>query len=285
MTEKTSTTLIVGGTGTVGSALATALTATGQRVRVGSRHPDAAVVPDGAVAVRLDLQDEGTFPGALDGVDQVFVLAPTGHADQFTLLQPFLHAVHKTPRKVVTMTAKGVEFDEHNPMRRVELLVASSGAPFVHLRPGWFMQNFQSYWHPMIMGDGVITLPAGDSKTAFIDARDIADVAAVALSGDSLDGQALGLTGPEALTHDEAAAVLAGVANRPITYKHIDDASFKTILLGAGLPADYADTMIFLYGTVRQGFAADVDDSVARVLGKARTLKDYARDFAAAFRR
>jgi len=60
------------------------------------------------------------------------------------------------------------------------------------------MQNFLTYWRGMIEHDGTTRLPADDAATSFIDARGYT------------------LTGPGALTHHDAAALLSNVWNRPI---------------------------------------------------------------------
>lgn len=78
------------------------------------------------------------------------------------------------------------------------------------------MQNFLTYWRGMIEHDGTTRLSADDAATSFIDARDIAAVAAVALTDDGHDGRGYTLTGPGALTHHDAAALLSNVWNRPI---------------------------------------------------------------------
>ncbi len=279
--------LVIGGTGTVGRTLVDELAQRGAQVSVATRDPKKVKARDGKEVVSgvgLDLGDAGTFAGALAGVDRVFVLAPAGHAQQDALLAPFLAAALGRVQKVVTMTAAGVEHDDALPLRKVELQVAQSGVTTVHLRPSWFSQNFNSYWYGGIVNAGVVALPAADSRTAFVDARDIAAVAAVALTTSSLDGQALTLTGPEALTYTDAAAALSDAGGRAIRYVAVDDDSFRAGAVAAGLPADYADVLVRLFAVVRAGHAAHVDDAVARVLGRARSLRDYARDHAALFR-
>ena len=276
--------LIVGGTGTVGDALARALVGDGVAVRVASRHVDGKA--DGLRStVRLDLSDAATFDAALDGVSRVFVLAPPGHVDALGLLRPFLERALRRAQKIVVMTANGVQFDDAIPLRRVERFVEQSGVPYTVLRPGWFSQNFATYWLPSILQGGVIAVPAGDSKTAFVDARDIADVAARVLVDGRFDGRALTLTGPEALGYADAAAVLSESAGRAIGYVSIDDDAFRAGLRAGGLPADYAEVLVSMFATVRQGAASAVCDDVVAVVGRARTLRDYARDHAAVWRR
>ena len=83
----------------------------------------------------------------------------------------------------------------------------------------------------------------------------------------------------------DAAAILSRVAGRPIRYQNLDEQVFKAGLIGAGLPEDYASFMLVLFSTVRAGHAAAVSKTVPTLLGRARTLEDYAADHAALWRR
>ena len=67
----------------------------------------------------------------------------------------------------------------------------------------------------------MIAAPAGDGRTSFVSRDDLADVAAAVLlrQDTDLDGQALEVTGPEALTMAEAAEVLTEITGRPVTYR------------------------------------------------------------------
>ena len=149
----------------------------------------------------------------------------------------------------------------------------------MHIRPTWFSQNFQTFWLPGILAADVIAVPAADARTAFIDTRDIGEVAAAVLANPSRTGQALTLTGPEALTYTEAADVLTRVSGRTIAYTAIDDASFEQGLVSFGVPADYAQLMVMLFQAVRAGGAATVTQTVEQVLGRApRSLQQYATE-------
>jgi len=277
------TILVVGATGTVGTSVAETLAKRGHRVRAATRDPSKV---KGAEGVRFDFGDASTFHPALEGAEAVFLLSPVGHANSHGLVAPFLGEATRSGARIVTMTAAGVEYDDSIPLRKIELDVERSGAPHVFLRPSWFNQNFETYWYSTIQSDGVIALPAADSKTTFIDARDIGEAAAVALTSPAHLGKAYTLTGPEALTYAEAAAILSEVAGRTIRYESIDDARFGKALAAAGLPPDYAGLLTALFGFVRQGAASQVDPSLAAILGRApRSLKDYARDHAQKFRR
>jgi len=279
------TILITTGTGQVGGVALDVLAARGIPARAGARAPSK-VRARGVPTVRFDFTDPATFGPALEGVGAALVLAPPGHLRADTLLGPFVAEAARRRVRIVTMTASGVEHSDAIPLRQVELAVERSGTAYVHLRPTWFSQNFNTFWLGPILSDNVIALPAGDARTAFIDARDIGEAAANVLADPAHDGRVYTLTGPEALTYTEAAAALADVSGRPIRYVAIDDATFVKGAVAAGLPEDYAQMMAQLFGAVRAGAAAPVHEALGQLLARPpRTLADYARDHASAFRR
>ncbi|XXX79082.1 SDR family oxidoreductase [Sorangium sp. So ce134] len=272
--------LVLASTGTVGKLLIEQLTEAGEQVRAGSRDPGKVAATRGVEPVRFDFRDPSTFAGALEGVDRVFLLSPSGELSHYDLLIPFVKAaLSGGQRKLVLMTASGVEYDDKVPLRQVELFIERSGSPYVILRPTWFSDNFHTFWRGPIVQAGVLPIPAAESRTAFIDARDIAASAVAALRSDRFDKQAFTLTGPEALTYTEAAAILSKVSGRPIQYVSADDASFIQGATRAGLSEAYAQYLAALFGFVRQGAASQVSPGVTTLTGRPpRTLSQYAQD-------
>lgn len=267
--------LVLGSTGRVGYALVEALTSLGVRVRAASRSGKEVA---GAEGVRFDYLDAQSISSALDGVDAVFAMAPTGTLDSVGLLSPLIAATTARRVKVVLMTAIGVEADERIPYRQVELSLERSGSPFVLLRPNWFADNFHSYWHAGVQ-QGVIRVPAADGKSSFIDTRDIAASAAAALVDSRFDGGAFTLTGPEALGYDDAAAILSRVIGRTIRYESIDDDTFVRQLASVGVPEVFARFLASIFHPVRQGWTAAPTDAVRTLTGRApRSVERYALD-------
>jgi uncharacterized protein YbjT (DUF2867 family) len=270
--------LVFAAHGNVGQPLVQALLAKGEQVKAASRTGKAV---GGAQGVALDMDDPSTFATAFAGVDRLFLLAPTGSLDITARLLPVIEAAAARKVKVVLMTALGVDADDAIPYRQMELALERSGTPFVILRPNWFADNFHTFWKAGI-DHGVIALPAAEGKTSFIDARDIAESAAAALTTDRFDGKAFNLTGPEALGYGDAAAILSSVTGKPIAYTPVSDDAFVGILTGAGVPEPYARFLATLFHPVREGWTARLTGDVETLTGHApRALATYARDNAA----
>lgn len=273
--------LVSGANGTVGALLVDALAARGEEVQAGSRS---GVGRAGVPAVRLDYADPATFAPAFEGVDRLYLLMPADNLAVEDSLLPVVAyaAAHRV--KVVMQSVMGVEDGPPNPYRNVELALQASASPWVILRPNWFADNFHGLWAPAV-ARGVIALPAGDGASSFIDARDIADCAAAALTSARFDHQAFTLTGPQALGYAEAAELLSAVAQRRIVYTPTSDDDFVAGLRRHGLPEAHGRMLAGLFAAVQAGHTAAVTDAVDQLTGRpARTLTQYAADHAAAFR-
>ena len=269
--------LVVGGSGTVGSELVKILAAEGHQVRVATSKP---TTEAGKVHVNL-LTGEG-IDAAFENVDRAFFLSPGTYVDQYALLAPLVRKAKEAKlKKVVLMTALGVEHAEGTPFRRVELDLIASGVPYNILRPSWFQQNFLNFWGYGIKNFNTISLPVGDGKTGFIDSRDISAVAAKLLTSDTFNNQEFTLTGPEALTHDEIAKIIADATGKPVVFKENTPDELRPVLVGAGIPADYVEVLITILGFIKAGYTNVVTDSVEKVTGKKpRDFKSYAKEAA-----
>ncbi|MBL8306211.1 MAG: SDR family oxidoreductase [Rubrivivax sp.] len=272
--------LVVGASGTVGSELSRLLAAAGHAVvKTTSRKPTS---PD---QVQVDLVTGAGLKAAFEGVDRAFFLAPPGHANQEALLAPLIdEAKARGLRKVVLMTAMGADADEAAPMRKAERRLEATGLPFNIIRPNWFMQNFNTFWIHGIQTAGQIFLPVGQAKGSFIDARDIAAVAAKLLTGDGLANRAFDLTGPRALDHAEVAAILTQATGKAIGFTDITPEAMLQGLLGAGLPKDYAEFLVLILGYFKAGYAERTTDAVQQITGQApRSIEQYAQDYRSAW--
>lgn len=268
--------LVVGASGTVGSGLSRLLAARGEKVvKTTSRKPVA------ADQVQLDLVNPVGLQTAFEGVDRAFFLAPPGYANQEALLAPLIEEARRRGlEKVVLMTAMGANADENAPMRKAERRLETSGIAYNIIRPNWFMQNFNTFWLQGIRSAGQIFLPVGAAKGSFIDARDIAAVAAGLLTSDAYTNLDFDLTGARALDHTEVAAILTQATGKSIGFTDISPEAMLQGLLGAGLPRDYAEFLVLILGYFKAGYAERTTDAVQRITGQApRSIEQYAKDY------
>lgn len=271
---KKDTVLVVGASGTVGSEVVRLLKAEGLNVRTTTSKQ-----PQDASAVHVNLVTGEGIRNAFEGVDKAFFLSPPGYTNQYAILSPLIQeSKRRGLKKVVLMTAVGVNASDELPFRRAEIELEKSGLRYNIIRPNWFMQNFNTFWQHDIRTNGQIQLPAGHGKSAFIDAKDISAVAAKLLTTDRFDNKAFDLSGPESLSYEQAAQELSKATGRQIVYKDIEPAQLKKTLVTAGLPSDYADLLVLLFSFVREGYHAAASGSVKEILGREpRSLREYAQ--------
>lgn len=272
--------LIVGASGTVGSELSRVLSAQGETVLKATSR-----APAGADQVQLDLLNPAGLQAAFSGVDRAFFLVPPGHVNQDVLLAPLIdEAKARGLKKVVLMSAMGANADENAPLRKAERRLEASGLAWNVIRPNWFMQNFNTFWLHGIQTAGQIFLPVGAAKGSFIDARDIAAVAARLLTSDTFANRDFDLTGPRALDHTEVAAILTQATGKAIGYTEITPDAMRQGLLGAGLPPAYAEFLLVILGYFKAGYAERTTDAVLQISGRApRTIEQYAKDYRASW--
>jgi uncharacterized protein YbjT (DUF2867 family) len=268
-------TLIIGASGTVGSELVKILRGEGHEVITATSK-----APRDKASVRLNLATGEGIHEAFAGMDKAFLLSPPGFADHYQILSPLIQeAKRRGLKKVVLMTALGANADESSPFRRAEKELEASGLAYNIVRPNWFMQNFHTFWVHGIKAEGKIQLPAGTAKTSFIHSRDISAVVAKLLTSDRYDNQALELTGPEALTHAEAAKEISAATGQAVSYEDIAPAELKRGLVAAGLPVDYVDFLVLIFGFLKAGYNERRTNTVQEILGRAPlSFQQYAEE-------
>lgn len=257
--------LVTGGSGTTGSLLAALLRADGVSVTTTTRGEAG---PD---AVRFDWGDPASFPGALQGVAAVYVVAPTDRADQLPVMRPFLElTVERVTGPIVLLSA--MSLPPGGPMMGAAHAWLRDHAPrWAALRPSWFMQNFVGQHLRAILAEGSLYSATGGGRVPFIDAADIAAVAAVALRSPERASGELVLTGPAALTYDEVAAMIGRVARRPVRHRALTVAALAERYRTAGPPDDYAHLLAAMDGDIADSGGHAPTDTVSRATGRPPT--------------
>ncbi len=277
--------LVIGGTGTVGRHLVKDLAQRGVNVRVGTRSPSSAAnLPPGVTPVHFEFDRPETFVPALAGVRGVFLMASAGEQRPLEVGLRVLAAMREVGvQRVVNMTGLGIERNEAQPLRQLELAVERSGLRWTHLRPNFFLQNFcTGALRGQIVERGELAVAAGDARISFVDARDIAAVAAEALVSNSLADRALAVTGAVAVTYAEIAQALTEATGRRVAYRPLDEEEARRELAAAGLAAERVEARLGFLRLARSGAFASISPDVEAVLGRApRSVRQFATDCAA----
>ncbi|MEY9857981.1 uncharacterized protein YbjT (DUF2867 family) [Catenulispora sp. GAS73] len=275
------TVLVIGATGKSGRPVVEALAARGVKVAAASRNPEGEGVGSTVIPVRFDWADRATWAPALQGAEALFIVGPYAQPDGDTLVADLLGEAHDT-RRVVLLSVIGAELlPTEAMMAHWERAVRASGKEWTILHPNWFFQNFGTGFAPALRDRGVLQLPAGDGAVSFVDTRDIAEVAAVALTEDGHAGQILTITGPESLTHQQALDILGEAAGRTLTYRAVPPRQAEESSRAAGASERTIVAQRGLFQVIRDGGNAPVTDVVQRLTGHApRSLARYAAEHA-----
>lgn len=278
----TATVLVTGASGNVGAAVVEQLHARGMRVRAAGPAPARpAERAPGLEAVQLDLTDRATFGPALVGVRRVFLIRPPAIARVGATINAFVDAAAAAGvEHVVFSSVAGADRNRVVPHHRIETHLARSGMGWTVLRPGFFAQNLATAYGTDIRDHDRIHVPAGDGRVAFIDTRDLGELAAIVLADPRPHvGRGYLLTGPRAVTFEEVAALLTEALGRRIRYEPATALGYLRHLRTLDLPLPQRLVQTVLHLGLRRGDAEVVDPTLERLLRRpARDLHDYITD-------
>lgn len=272
--------LITGASGNVGKYVAKALIALNEPVKLAGTDTTKlkSMFGDAAEATKFDFTDASTFDAALEDVDRVFLMRPP-HLGKPEDLYPFIDKMHEKNIKLVSfLSLMGVEKNTIPPHHKIEKYIEQSKLPYAHIRPGFFMQNLSGIHAEEIKTMDEILVPAGKSKTSFIDAADIGDAIAMLLHHPEKNANtAHTITGPEALDYFEIAKILSEETGRSIKYKNPGFLRYRNHMIkNRKLDKDYVNVTMALYLMTRLGTAEAVTESFEEITGKkSRTFRSF----------
>jgi uncharacterized protein YbjT (DUF2867 family) len=287
MTQPASPVLVTGATGHTGRAVAEALSRRGTSVRAMVRaETDRDRLPAGVQPVVADFDDPASIAAALHGARRAYLVTPSSERAEAQQRRFADLAVQAGVGHLVVLSQLGA--DEQSPVRflryhaAVERHIRDLGIAYTFLRPNLFFQGLPAF-AATIAADGRFYAPIGDATISAVDVRDIAAVAAAALTEAGHDGATYNLTGPAPITHAEIAAALTSALGRDTTFIDVPPDVFAESLQGI-LPPWQIQGLLEDYAHYRRGEAASVSPAVAEITGRpAIDVKQFARDYAPAF--
>jgi uncharacterized protein YbjT (DUF2867 family) len=281
--------LITGATGNNGRELVRQLAAAGQRVRALVRNTaKAADLKSTNVELAIgDFDQPATLDAALRGVEKAFLLTPV--AEHFVEWQSaFIEAAQRAEVKhLVKFSGMGADSNVKAELLRLhnetDNLLRKSAVPFTILQPNSFHQNILSSAET-IKTQGAFYWPLKNAAQSTVDIRDVNAIAARVFTSPGHEGNTYVITGPEALTFQQAAEKLSAVLGRDIQYVDVPLSAAEDGMRKSGMPEWNVHALGELLSYFASGAAATVTDSVPRLLGRpAISFEQFVQDHRAAF--
>jgi uncharacterized protein YbjT (DUF2867 family) len=279
MANGTSTILAVGAAGNFAGLVIPALAKRGAKVRglVQKAAQADRVLKQGASEVAVgDLRDRASLDVALKDVSSVFYIAPAFLPDEAAIGIGMVEAAKQAGvrRFVFSSVIHPVlsRLPNHAMKTPVEEAVLDSQLEYTFLHPTVLFQNYAEAWN-RIVETGVLAEPwSNDTSFSRVDYRDVAEVAAIALTEERLLYGTFELCADGWLNRRDVASLIGEVLGRPITPQKVDPAS---------LPAAAQAMRPMFQHYDRIGLRGNAL-TLAAILGRApRTLRAYFEELAA----
>ncbi len=264
------------------------------RVIAGTRHPDKVsdLAARGAEVRTLDFDKPETLSMAFAGVDRLLIVSTDGvgrpggrHAQHSAAIEA---AAKAGVRHVVYTSALAPRPSEVNAIANdhfwTEQALAASPMGRTVLRNGKYAEAI--LWGlPQAFKSGQMFTATGNAGRTYVTREECAQAAAAALASGFDGRRILEVTGPEPVTQDQIAAWVSELSGRTIAHVAIPADALRQTLLGAGLPAPYAEGLVGFDVDTAEGFHAITTPVVKDLTGREPTsVSDFLAANVAALR-
>ncbi|KAA1243408.1 SDR family oxidoreductase [Aquimarina sp. RZ0] len=258
--------LVIGGTGKTGRRIVEQLKNKGIEPRIGSRN----------ASPSFDWDNKDTWVKTLSGIEKMYVtyypdLAVPGAKE--AILSLTILAKELGVKKMVLLSGKG-----ETEAEACEKIVMDSGMNYTIVRASWFNQNWSEsfFLEPILSGE--VALPMSDVLIPFVDANDIAEVAATVLLDDSYNGEIIEVTGPELITFKDIINIISKTSGRSLNFYDITLEQYVDGMKKMQMPNEAIWLIEYLFSHVLTNPKnQQVVNDIEHVLGrKAKTFLEYA---------
>jgi uncharacterized protein YbjT (DUF2867 family) len=213
--------VVVGGTGTVGSLTVQELVKRGAEVRVMTRSANRIVsLPQGVEGITGSMLKPESLPAVFAGADKLFLITPLDRDETAQGIDAVDAAVAAGIRYIVYLSVyhadKVLTIPHFVSKLPIEGVIRASGVEYTILRPNNFYQNDLAVLDAIRAG--VYPTPTGSVGMHRVDARDIAEAGAIALTQPGHSGKTYSIVGPRAWTGAEISRVLTHHLGKPVVY-------------------------------------------------------------------
>ncbi|MEA1672808.1 SDR family oxidoreductase [Nitrospirillum sp. BR 11163] len=278
--------LVTGAGGQLGRSVVDNLLASGAgHIIATTRDPSklADLAAKGVEVRRADFDDAASLPTAFAGAGRVLIISTDALDRPGRRLEQHLSAV-------AAAKAAGVKHLVYTSMPKpepgsavifapdhfgTETAIKESGLGYTILRNSWYQENLMMSL-PSVLGSGLWFTSAGAGKVAHVAREDAARVAAAALASGSDESLTLDVTGPEALTTEQIAALVSDVVGKPIQVMQVTDEQLAGGMKQAGVPDFLVPLLVSFDANTRNGGLTPPTDTVERLTGlRPRPLRAF----------
>src|ERR1700674_314823 len=276
-------TLVIGGTGHVGSEVVKELKKRHADIRVLVRQSGVKSLP-GVEVVVGDLLDPVSIEKALQGVKKLYLLNAVTPDELTQGLIAYDLAKKLKLSHVVYHSVFRVEHFKDVPhfasKFAIESAIREFDLPFTIIRPNYFIQNDATLKDALTKTE-IYPMPLGQVGISAVDIRDIAEAAAIALTSDGHFGKTYNLNGPEVLSGPKIASIWSGLLGKEIRYAGDDMDAFEEQMRKKGPSWSAFDIRMMFEGYLERGFIAEDGEleTLTKLLGHIpRRYEDFAKE-------
>ena len=254
------------------------------RVLVRDREKAKALADAGAEIAVGDLDVPASLDAAMAGVTAVILVSPAVPAQELNVIASAARAGVGHIVKATSKASADSPIARRRGQAEIEAGLAASGLPHTLLRSNAYMQNVLML-APAIAATSGFGSAAGKGRAGMVDTRDVAAVAAeIATAPAPHAGKTYWLSGPEAISNYDVAAVLSELLGRTVSYTELSFDENRDAMIRAGVPAAIAEMNAQAFSMTADGDAEWVSDDVPSLVGRpARSFRQFAADYADAF--
>ncbi|BDC49051.1 NAD(P)-dependent oxidoreductase [Bryobacterales bacterium F-183] len=233
--------LVTGATGKLGALVVNKLLQKNAKIAVGVRTPGkaAALAEQGVDVRQLDYEQPDTIATALQGVERVLLISSNDLEQRLAQHRAVIDTARAAGVKQLAYTsmlrADTSRMELAIPHRETEVYLRGSGVPYTILRNAWYLEN-HTEWLGAAIAHGAIIGAAGEGRFASATREDLAEAAAIVLTGEGHVNQTYELPGDSAYTLTELAAAAAKASGKTVVYRDLPQADYEAALAGMGLP-------------------------------------------------
>lgn len=231
----------------------------------------------GAVVRHADFADPRSLRAAFAGGERLLLVSATDLRERTAQHQAAIDAAKAAGVRHVIYTS-GLKPEPSNPAvvapshHATEQALEQSGLRWTILRNSLYA-DYQLPEAKGAIATGELVHNRGQGVTAYVAREDCARVAAAVLLEGGNESAVYEITGSEAFSADDLAALYGEIGSRAVRARALDDAAFVATLVGDAKGDDhlrYGAELVASFGrSIREGYMDSCTDAVATLTGRA----------------